>query len=145
MKRIYILLLLIFFANGCATAPTSISKAKEAPPNRVLAFQTPTSDKSATLTMIRDEGFLGGGCYYAVSINGVLAARLNPTEFARFYLEPGEILMRYGRDPQGQGLCSSFHESDWTQRETLLKPGEKKFFRLTIDQMGKTDIQRADQ
>src|SRR5450759_1981928 len=112
MKRICLLLLLMFCANGCATAPIAISEAKQAPPDRVLAFQTPTNNKSATLTMIRDEGFLGGGCYYAVYINKFLAARLNPSEFARFYLEPGEILIRYGRDPQGQGLCGSFESMD---------------------------------
>jgi hypothetical protein len=144
MKKIC-LLLLMFYVNGCATAPIAISEAKQSPPDRVLAFQTPTSDKTATLTMIRDEGFIGGGCYYAVSINGILAARLDPAEFVRFYMEPGEILIRYGRDPQGQGLCVPFEGLDnWTQRETFLKSGEKKSFRLTIDMNGKTDIQRLE-
>ena len=145
MKRICLLLLLMSYINGCATAPISISEAKQTPPDRVLAFQSPTSDKTATLTMIRDEGFLGGGCYYAVSIDGMLAARLDPGEIVMFYMEPGEILMRYGRDPQGKGLCGPLEGMDnWTQRETILKPGDKKSFRLTIDMNGKTDIQRLD-
>ena len=145
MKRISLLLLLMLCANGCATAPISISEAKQAPPDRVLAFQTSTSDKTATLTVIRDEGLIGSGCYYAVSINGILAARLDLSELARFYIEPGEILMRYGRDPQGQGLCGPLEGMDnWTQRETFLKPREKKSFRLTIDANGKKDIQRLD-
>ena len=145
MKRMCLLLLLMFFANGCATAPIPISEAKRVPPDRVLAFQTPLSDKAATLTMIRDEGFLGGGCYYAVSLNGILAARLGPAELVRFYMESGEILMRYGRDPQGRGLCAPIEGLDnWTQRETFLKSGEKKSFRLTIDMNGKTDIQRLE-
>jgi len=135
----------MFCANGCASIPVPISEAKQVPPDRILAFQTPTSDKNAVLTMIRDQGMPGSGCYYAVSINGILAARLAPTEFARLYTEPGEILIRYGRDPQGKGLCGSFEGIDnWTQRETFLKPGEQKSFRLTIDGEGKTDIQRFE-
>lgn len=145
-KQIWLILPLAILLKGCATIPVPISEAKQAPPDRVLAFQTPTSDKTATLTAIRDEGHLGSGCYYALSINGILAARLDPAEFARFYIEPGEILMRYGRDPQGQGLCVSVEGlfDSWTQRETFLKAGEKKSFRLTIDIMGKTDIQRSE-
>jgi hypothetical protein len=34
--------------------------------------------------------------------------------------------------------------SHWTQRETLFKPGERKSFRLSIDQNGKLDIHRSD-
>jgi hypothetical protein len=34
--------------------------------------------------------------------------------------------------------------SHWTQRETLFKSGERKSFRLSIDQNGKLDIHRSD-
>lgn len=111
--------------------------------DRVLAFQTPSGEKTATLTVVRDEGIVGSACYCAVYINQVLAARLDVGEFARFYVEPGEVLLRVGWDPQGKGLCG-LSADNWTQRETFLKSGEKKSFRLSIDQNAKLDIHRSD-
>ena len=144
MTRLFLpALLLALLVSGCATTPVSMSAAKQVPTDRLLAFQVATGDKTATVTVIRDEGFIGSGCYYAVHINGVIAARLDVAEFARFYVEPGEILFRAGRDPQGAGLCD-VQLDNWTQRETLLKPGEQKYFRLSIDANGKLDIQRTD-
>lgn len=136
-------LLLALLLGGCATTPVPMSAAKQAPPDRVLAFQITGGDKTATVTVIRDEGYIGSGCFYAVHIDKVLAARLDVAEYARFYVQPGEIVLRVGRDPQGAGLCG-VQLDNWTQRETLLKPGEQKFFRLSIDTNGKLDIQRTD-
>ncbi len=144
MTRLFLpTLLLALLLGGCATTPVSMSAAKQVPADRLLAFQVATGDKTATVTVIRDEGFIGSGCYNAVHINGVLAARLDVAEFARFYVEPGEIVLRAGRDPQGAGSCG-FASDNWTQRETLLKPGEQKFFRVSIDVNGKLDIMRSD-
>ena len=100
-------------------------------------------DKTATLTVIRDEGYAGGGCYNSVYINKVLAARLDVAEYARFYLEPGEIVLRAGRDPQGRWLCG-VKLDDRAQRETLLKPGEQNLFHLTLDFWGNLNIQPSD-
>lgn len=103
-----------------------LSSALKAPPDRVLALQLATGDKTATLTVVRDEGFIGSGCYYAVHIDRVLVARLDVAEFARFYVEPGEIVLRAGRDPQGVGLCG-LDLDNWTQRETILNQANKSF------------------
>ncbi|MBL0711056.1 MAG: hypothetical protein JJV99_08600 [Colwellia sp.] len=111
--------------------------------DRVLAFQTAIGVKTAILTVVRDKGIIGSACYCAVYINRVLAARLDVSEFGQFYVEPGEVLLRVGWDPQGKGLCG-LSADNWTQRETFLKPGEKKSFRLSIDQNAKLDIQRSD-
>jgi len=106
-------LLLALLLGGCATTPVSMSEAKQAAADRVLAFRIIADDKTGSLTVIRDEGFIGSACYYAVHINGILAARLDVAEFARFYVEPGEILLRAGRDPQGGGLCG-VQLDNWT-------------------------------
>lgn len=144
MARMFLpTLLLALLLGGCATTPVPISKAKQAPPDRVLGFQITAGDKTATLTVIRDEGLIGSGCYSAVYINQILAARLDVAEYARFYVAPGEIVLRAGRDTQGKGLCGA-DPDNWTQRETLLKPGEQKFFRLSMDVTGKLDIMRSD-
>jgi predicted component of type VI protein secretion system len=143
MKKVLLVGVVLSVLCGCATTPVSIKDAKQMPKDRLLAFQTKDANKTATLTVIRDEGFLGSGCYYGLWINQTLAARVDVAEFAKFYVEPGEILLRIGRDPQGQGLCG-IDQDNWTQRETIMKPGDQKTFRMTIDENAKLDIFRSD-
>ena len=137
------LVFLLFIVCGCATTPVRHSDAIKAPPDRVLSYQDVNAKTTSAIVITRDEGYLGSGCYYAVFINSILSARLNPGETAKFSLEPGEIILKVGRDPLGNGLCG-VGQDEWTQRETILRAHETKYFRLTIDTNGKTDIQRAD-
>ena len=143
MRNFVVTLFLLTGLVGCATTPLPASEAKAAPPARLLAFQTKTPGPSGTLVVTRDTGFSGGGCYYSLMINGTLAARLDVGERSTFHVAPGEILFRTGRDPEGKALCS-IGQDDWTQRETLIRESETKYFRLLIDVNGKTDIQRSD-
>ena len=144
MTRLFLpAFLLTLLLGGCESTPVPMSAAKQAPANRVLAFQTPTGEKTAILTVIRDDGFPVSGCNIALYINQVLAARFEAAEYAQFYVESGEILLRVGWDPQGKGLCS-FGQDQWTQRETFLKPDERKSFRLSFGTSGRFDIQRTD-
>ena len=141
MKAFFLVIALAL--TGCATTPVPATSAKQAPAERVLAFQTKLEGPSGKLIVTRDEGFLGGGCFYALSINGIVAARLDVGETSAFFVSPGEVLLRAGRDPQGKALCA-LGQDEWTQRETLVRDKETKYFRLSIDMNGKTDIQRAD-
>lgn len=141
MKAFFLFIALAL--TGCATTPVPATSAKQAPAERVLAFQTKLEGPSGKLIVTRDEGFLGGGCFYALSINGIVAARLDVGETSAFFVSPGEVLLRAGRDPQGKALCA-LGQDEWTQRETLVRDKETKYFRLSIDMNGKTDIQRAD-
>ena len=143
MKIIILAISITIFVTGCATTPIPLAQAKQAPADRVLAFQDRHGDNTSSLTVVRDEGFLGSGCFYAVHVNSTLAARLDVAESARFFVTPGETLLRVGRDPMGRGLCS-VNQENWTQRETILKQGEHKVFRLSIDPNGKLDVQRTD-
>lgn len=143
MKVSYLILLPLLTLAGCATTPVSPSSALPAPAERLLAFQEAAPSPSGTLVVTRDKGFGGGGCYYSFYINDVLAARLATSETAKFNVAAGELVLRSGRDPQGRALCGTLQD-EWTQRETILRDGETKYFRLSIDANGKTDIQRAD-
>ncbi|MEQ1686716.1 MAG: hypothetical protein ABL916_23945 [Burkholderiaceae bacterium] len=143
MKKTSIATLLLVALAGCATTPTGADRATAAIGDRLLAYQEKPQGPSGRIVVTRDSGFLGGQCFYAVSINGKLAARLAVGESATFYVEPGEILLRSSRDPMGRGLCSVMSE-ERTQRETIIRQDETKHFRLSIDANGKTDIQRAD-
>lgn len=143
MRRQILCLVSAALLAGCATTPTPLSQAKKAPSARLLAFQEQSEAANALLVLTRDEGALGSACYYAFWINRVLAARLDVAETATFHLEPGEHLLKVSRDPMGQGLCGA-DADNWTQRETILKPKERKLFRLSIDEGGKLDVQRAE-
>jgi hypothetical protein len=143
VKKVLLIGIVFSVLCGCATTPVSVRDAKQITKDRLLAFQTTGADKTATLTVIRDEGILGSGCYYGLWINQTLAARVDVAEIATFFVEPGEILLRIGRDPLGKGLCG-LEQDNWTQRETIMKPGDQKAFRMTIDENGKLDIFRTD-
>ena len=133
----------VIYIYGCATVPVAPTSADPVPADRLLAFQEKKANDTAIIIATRDEGLLGSGCFYALAINGVLAARFDTGETAKFFVEPGEIRLRIGRDPQGRGLCAAGQEY-WTQRETILRDREIKYFRLLIDASGRTDIQRSE-
>lgn len=141
--KIIIIGIVALIVSGCATSPPSLSDVRQVPRDRLLAYQDKTEKTTASITVIRDSGFIGGGCFYALSIDGRLAARLDTAEMAKFYVEPGELLLKSSSDPEGKGLCGAFPD-EFTQRETILRPNEIKTFRLSIDANGKTDISRSE-
>ena len=136
-----VLATLIFVITGCATTPVSPSTAKPVASDRLFAFQERTQTTNATVVVTRDKGFLGSGCYLSFFLSGTHAARFDVGETAQFHVEPGEILLRSGPDLMGQGLCG-FGQDYWMQRETTLRAGETKHFRLSIGPP--LDIQRGD-
>lgn len=143
MRTTLISLIGAFTLAGCATTPIPAAQAKPAPKERVVAFQEKTSANNSMAVVTRDSGILGSGCLYGFWIDGTLAARLDVAETASFFVEPGEHVLRVGIDPQGRGLCAA-GSGNWTQRETILRANERKFFRLSIDQNGKADIERSE-
>jgi hypothetical protein len=111
---------------GCATSPVPSAQAKKAPADRVLAYQV-ALEGSGVLTVIRDSGFMGSGCYATIFLNGERAAKLAPEEKATFILPPGEWVV--GAALEGGGLCGPLNEKR-TEAETVLKRGQEKYFRV---------------
>lgn len=142
MRKIIPLAAAILLA-GCATTPIPASSAKAVTADRLIAYQEPTSATDATLVVTRDVGHIGSYCYSGFTINGKLAARFAVGETARFHVPSGELLLRTGTDPEGRGACNIGKDSHWTQRETFLRPGETKSFRLSLSADGVPDVQRA--
>ena len=143
MRNVWLLICCSVVLAGCGTTAVPIGKAKLAPPERVLAYQEKTAGETGVLVVTRDEGYMGSGCYNSFHINGVLSARMGVAGMARFYVPAGELVLRVAPDPQGAGLCGLGQEY-WTQRETIIRPGEVKNFRLLLDASGKPDVQRLD-
>ena len=110
---------------GCATSPVPSAKAVKAPADRLLAYQSDLPN-SGKITVIRDSGFLGGGCYATIFLNGDRAAKLDPKEKATFILPPGEWVV--GAALEGGGLCGANEKR--TETETILKRGQEKYFRV---------------
>ena len=107
MARSLALAAIMFVLVGCATTPVSPASATGVPAARLFAFQDPTPERNATIIVTRDSGFLGSGCFFSFTINGVHAARFDVGETARFYVPPGEVLLRNGRDQMGRGLAGA--------------------------------------
>ena len=142
MKKILIVGLLCLTGCVSSTTPISASSAKGVPTDRLRAYQEQSSPDDATLIVTRDVGRAGSGCYSGFMINGKLAARFDVGETARFHVPPGELLLKNGVDPEGRGLCG-VPEHHWTVRETIMKPGDRKYFRLSYSPGGTSDVQRT--
>ena len=108
-RAIFMSLLAVALCSGCTafvrTNATSHSTANEVPTDRMLAYSE-QKEGYASMTVTRDEGFMGGGCYLGLVISGTIAARFDPKETATFFIPPGETSMAVVPDPQRKGLCS---------------------------------------
>jgi hypothetical protein len=147
MRRHYrfAILLVSLALSGCvflpsATKPTPPQNATQTPQERFLAFQQAREGATAIVVVTRDTGFFGIACFYAVAINGSVAARLRGGETSQFYLVPGEARIKAVPDPQATGLCSIGQSGDGSDLRVNLAPNETKRFRLHIDKHGDLHI-----
>ncbi len=134
MKKIA-LVLAILTMTGCATEAVLPSQAKQAPSERLLKYQEPTQEAKSILIVVRDKGYLGGGCYTGVYLNDEKSAILNPGEKATFHLRSGEWNVAI----KGEGkLCIA--DAVPVGRDVYLKDGESKAVRLFADPSGNIDV-----
>jgi len=124
MRKILTAMVMIGLA-GCATSPVPSTQAVNAPADRLLAHQADLTG-AGKITVIRDSGFLGSGCYATIFLNGDRAAKLDQKEKATFILPPGEWVV--GAALEGSGLCGANEKR--TETETILKQGQEKYFRV---------------
>lgn len=113
---------------GCATSPVPSSEADPVPSSRLFAFQAQMQGDS-TLVVTRDKGFMGAGCNTTVSIDGRRAAEIGSGETAKFRVAPGEHIV--SASSCGSGL---------KERETSIKAGSTKKFRISIDSAMSMDL-----
>ncbi|MBK3468380.1 hypothetical protein [Pseudomonas sp. MF6776] len=118
----------LLLLTACATTPVPSGKADPVPSSRLFAFQKPASS-DAVLVVTRDSGFVGGGCNTSVSIDGRKAAEIGAGETAKFYVAAGEHIV--GASSCGSGL---------KERETSIKAGSTKKFRISIDSSMSMDL-----
>jgi len=87
--RLFVGAVAIALLAGCSTSPVSPGEARPVPKNRIVAFSANPKEAYGTVVVTRDTGFLGGGCYVAIHIDGKLAARIDTGEVAKFFLSIG--------------------------------------------------------
>lgn len=107
--------------SGCSTTFVPPETAKPVPADRIF-YQ---GDGDAKITVTRDDGYIGGGCYLALLINGTKAAQFDPEEKATFNVASGATIL--GVTFSGDGLCSY---GQVLSTETQLKPGEHGIYRM---------------
>ncbi|MEL4014398.1 hypothetical protein [Dryocola clanedunensis] len=134
MKKL-LLALAIIGLSGCATEVVPPSKAIKAPSERIYKYQSEEKGNTS-LTVIRDSGFTGGGCFASIYIDGDLVAKLNTSEKATFYLNSGDRAV--GAVLDGKGLCGANGERQ--ERYISLNPQEHKYVRVFISSGGDMDI-----
>lgn len=105
-----------------------------------MAFQQAREGATGIVVVTRDTGMFGIACYYAVVINGTLAARLKAGETSRYSLIPGAVRMKAAPDPEAKGLCSIGQGRDSAELRVNLGPNETMRYRLHIDNRGDLHI-----
>ncbi|SDO77276.1 3-isopropylmalate dehydratase [Pseudomonas jinjuensis] len=138
MRSILAVLSLLALA-GCSSVPSD--EVQPVPEKRLLAYQQATAH-STQLTVERDTGFLGAGCFVAFSIDRQLVARIGASESASFHVPPGTHVVGIGIDEEGDGLCSK----GYLRRElaVTLAAGETGRFRILSDNRIGYDIRQLD-
>ncbi|HBT4754852.1 TPA: hypothetical protein MB330_001298 [Klebsiella quasipneumoniae subsp. similipneumoniae] len=130
MKKTLATLLFLFLA-GCSTEPVLPQNAKEVSPSPEFQKKVNTTP----VTIIRDKGFVAGGCAITSYINGNRLAELDTGEKVTAYLPAGSVIV--GAGFAGKGLCNGAPKKE---REFEVKENIPRNLRIFIDQSGNVDI-----
>jgi len=126
--RIFLGVATVLLLAGCASSPVPSGEASPVPSKRLFAYQTSVPGESF-LVVTRDKGFVGSGCNGTVSVDGVRAAEVGTGETAKFRVAPGEHIISVSTC--GSGL---------KERETSIRSGATKKFRISIDSAMSLDL-----
>ncbi len=124
--RLPIVIVSMILLSGCSTTFVTPENATAVPSERIL-YQ---GEGESQITVIRDRGHIGSGCYAKLSINGAKAALFETKEKATFNVESGSILL--GVELTGDGICT--WDAQQFNTETILKPNEHGIYRIFTGQ-----------
>lgn len=120
---------------GCASKQVKLTEAREAPKDRVFAFDT-SGKETGRITFIRDKGFVGGGCYIDVVVDKAKVATLDPGERATLDISVGRHTV-YGKGA-GRGLCGAGGDDKREVRaaDMFVEKGDERVMRVAVDANG---------
>lgn len=130
MKKLLSIIFVAMGLIGCSTSPVSSDKAKLVPKERMLAYTEPNPEY-AKVQIIRDSGFLGGGCYFAVMYRQTTLARFDTSEKGIFYIPEGDWKFAVTRDPDGSLLCGADDFNPVFEVQKIRKDQEN-LFRISL-------------
>lgn len=116
---------------GCSTEPVLPQNAKEVQPSSEFQKKADTT----AVTIIRDKGFVSGGCAITSYIDGKRLAELDTGEKVTAYIPAGPVIV--GAGFEGRGLCNGASKRE---REFVVKENTPRNLRIFIDQSGNVDI-----
>jgi hypothetical protein len=122
---------------GCSSWQPEAEYIKPVPAERLLGYQTPLT-QGGQLTVNRDFGGMGGGCYVAILVDRQVAARIGVGEQAQFQVPVGTRVLGIGIDEADDTLCGMGR----LRRELAVKvtPGTQQQFRILSDNRKGFDI-----
>lgn len=131
--RLPVILLSFAVLAGCSSFRADADKVQQVPGDRLLAFQD-VQPGGGQITVNRDIGFLGGGCYLAVLVDRQLAARIGIGEEASFQVPAGARIVGISVDTQDDTLCGK----GVLNRELAVQvaAGENYHFRIVSQNVG---------
>lgn len=141
MKKMVLAGIASLMLAGCSTLSVKQTERKQLPPERQLAFKQKSDINNSKIIVTRDSGLVAKACYYGFWVDGILAGRFATKETATFYIPSGERVFKFGRDPEGKGLCG-LDKKIANQVETTVDEKTVKSYRLTLDGSGFPSIQR---
>ncbi|CAH7096753.1 hypothetical protein [Vibrio splendidus] len=93
----------LFVLSGCATTPVSNDSADLVSSEQILSdnfsFRT---NRSATLIIKRDSGFMGSACNSRIYVDGKPVVDLGTSEYFELYLSEGQYIL----SAQPNGICA---------------------------------------
>lgn len=108
-----------------------VSEAKPVPVDELYGFNEAPSKESGSLTVFRDNGFVGSGCDIMLYIDGQRAAKIGPGQKASFNLPAGEVNL--GTGLAESGLCAGAAIKTVAAN---IKPGREAIYRINGDMQG---------
>ena len=136
MRLIGAVLPLLLLA-GCSSWKAAPEHIKPVPADRLLGYQQPL-EQGGQLSVNRDFGGMGAGCYVAVLVDRKVAARIGVGELVRFQVPVGTRVLGIDINEMDDTLCGMGR----LRRELAVKvqPGTQQDFRIVSDNRKGFDI-----
>lgn len=137
MQKVLLGAAALLLVSGCSTSAVNMSEARPVAAEFVYSNQAPSKAGDARVVVVRDSGFVGGGCRFGIFVDGRRVADLARMETVTVYVSPGVRNIGAGAAANASGLCNY---NNGRERETTLTSGDERHFRLSLSAAGDLDI-----
>lgn len=100
---------------GCAATIPRIDKSMPVPAARIKIAES-AAENRATVVVVRNNSFAGGGVGYELVLDGKPAAKIGSGEFTTFLVEPGQHLLEVRHPSQSLGAIGDSKSIDAKDR-----------------------------